>query len=58
MEYEGTFTFPVPVARLWETLLQVDQFTSWWSWLQDFRVEGTELGCGSVLHGVVAPPVP
>jgi hypothetical protein len=58
MEYEGTFTFPVSVARLWETLLQVDQFTSWWSWLQDFRVDGTALGPGSVLHGVVAPPVP
>ena len=58
MEYEGTFIFPVSVARLWETLLQVDQFTSWWSWLQDFCVDGTVLGPGSVLHGIVAPPVP
>jgi hypothetical protein len=58
MEYDDTFTFPVSVARLWETLLRVDQFTSWWSWLQDFRVDGAELGRGSVLHGVVAPPVP
>jgi uncharacterized protein YndB with AHSA1/START domain len=58
MEYEGTFTFPVSRARLWETLLEFDQFTSWWSWLQDFRVEGAGLERGAVLHGVVAPPVP
>jgi hypothetical protein len=58
MEYEGSFTFPVPVACLWETMLQVDRFTSWWSWLQDFWVEGTGLERGSVLHGIVAPPVP
>jgi hypothetical protein len=58
MEYAGTFTFPVPVARLWATLLEVDQFTSWWGWLQDFSVEGTGLERGSVLHGIVAPPVP
>jgi hypothetical protein len=58
IEYEGTFTFPVPVAQLWATVLRVDQFPSWWSWLQDFRVEGGRLERGSVLHGIVAPPVP
>jgi hypothetical protein len=58
MEYEGTFTFPVPLARLWETVRQLDQFTSWWTWLQDFWVEGTGLERGTILHGIVAPPVP
>jgi len=58
IEYQGTFTFPVPVARLWATLLQVDRFPSWWSWLHEFSVEGNGLERGTVLHGIVAPPLP
>jgi hypothetical protein len=58
IEYDGTFTFPVPVAQLWATMLRVDRFSSWWSWLRDFSVEGEGLEEGAVLHGIVAPPLP
>jgi hypothetical protein len=58
IEYDGTFTFPVSVAALWETLVRVDRYPSWWSWVQEFSVEGTGLRAGTVLHGVVAPPLP
>lgn len=37
---------------------EVDQFESWWPWLEEFRLEGSGLQVGSVLHGVVAPPLP
>ena len=58
IEYDGTFTFPVPVAQLWARLVQVDRFSSWWSWLREFSVEGNGLEHGTVLHGIVAPPLP
>jgi hypothetical protein len=58
VDYDGTFTFPVPVSQLWTQLVQVDRFQSWWSWLREFRVEGSGLESGAVLHGVVAPPLP
>jgi hypothetical protein len=37
---------------------EVDQFERWWPWLEEFRLEGGSLKVGSVLHGVVAPPLP
>jgi hypothetical protein len=58
IEYDRTFTFPVPVTQLWATMVQVDRFPSWWSWLHEFSVEGNGLEHGTVLHGIVAPPPP
>jgi hypothetical protein len=58
IEYDGAFTFPVSLTELWETMGRFDRFSSWWGWLHDFSVEGRSLEHGTVLHGVVAPPVP
>jgi len=58
IDYDATFTFPVSVAVLWATMVQVDRFSSWWSWLREFSVEGKGIARGTVLHGVVAPPLP
>jgi hypothetical protein len=58
IEYDGTFTFPVPVAVLWSAMARVDRFSSWWNWLHEFSVEGSGLQDGTVLHGVVVPPLP
>jgi hypothetical protein len=58
IDYDGTFTFPVSVARLWATMVEVDLFSSWWGWLHDFSVEGNGVEHGAVLHGVVEPPLP
>jgi hypothetical protein len=58
IEYDETFTFPVSVPQLWATMVQVDRFPSWWSWLHEFSVEGEGLEPGTVLHGVVVPPLP
>ena len=57
-EYDGTFTFSVPAAQLWATMARVDRFPSWWSWLREFSVEGHGLEPGTVLHGIVVPPLP
>jgi carbon monoxide dehydrogenase subunit G len=56
--YRREFEFPLPPEELWDRLEQVDQFERWWPWLQEFRLEGDALAAGSVLHGVVVPPLP
>ncbi len=58
IEYDDTFIFPVPVARVWEMMGRFALFPSWWSWLREFSVEGQGLKRGTVLHGIVAPPLP
>jgi hypothetical protein len=58
IEYDGTFTFPAPAADVWATMARFDCYSSWWSWLREFSVEGSGLQSGTVLRGVVAPPLP
>jgi hypothetical protein len=58
IEYDGTFAFPVSVARVWEMMGRFEFFPSWWGWLREFSVEGHDLARGTVLHGVVVPPLP
>jgi hypothetical protein len=58
IEYDGTFTFPVSVADLWATMVEVNLFSSWWGWLHEFSVEGNGVARGTVLRGVVVPPLP
>ena len=58
IRYDRTFTFRAPVAELWATMTEVDHFQLWWAWLDEFSVEGDGLAAGTVLHGVVAPPLP
>ena len=56
--YRKGHQFPVARAEMWHVIQEVDQFENWWSWLEDFRLEGGSLQAGAVLSGVVAPPVP
>ena len=56
--YRRGYQFDVGPDRLWDRLERLDQFESWWPWLTGFRVEGKGLSTGSVLSGVVNPPVP
>jgi carbon monoxide dehydrogenase subunit G len=58
IQYRRSFEFACTPQRLWEAMQEVDQFEAWWPWLEEFRLEGGSLKVGSVLHGVVAPPLP
>ena len=58
IDYRAVFTFAVPPDHLWEAIERFDAFEGWWSWLSDFTLDGGGLRTGSVLHGVVAPPLP
>lgn len=58
IEYAGTHDFALAPVELWAAIERFDSFGAWWGWLQEFRLEGDGLRDGSVLHGVVAPPLP
>ena len=58
LTYRHAFRFDLAPDRLWEQIEVVDQFERWWPWLTEFRIEGPGLSPGSVLHGMVSPPLP
>ncbi|MHB1535788.1 MAG: SRPBCC family protein [Acidimicrobiales bacterium] len=58
IDYEGRFTFPAPPEAVWSAMEDVRHFERWWAWLGNLRLEGEGLRTGSVLHGIVAPPLP
>lgn len=58
IEYRRAYEFATTPQKLWDTIQEVDKFQEWWSWLEEFRLEGGTLKAGSVLTGVVAPPLP
>ena len=58
IDYSSQFRFPVTPDVLWAALGDSDDFETWWGWLTDLRVEGDGLQVGSVLTGVVTPPLP
>jgi carbon monoxide dehydrogenase subunit G len=58
IEYRGTFRFDVPPESVWEAIERTGEFERWWGWLGAFRLDGAGLVAGSVLVGVVSPPLP
>lgn len=58
IDYRGRFAFDVPPEEIWTSIEHCERFEAWWSWLREFRLEGPGLTAGSVLYGVVSPPVP
>jgi carbon monoxide dehydrogenase subunit G len=58
IDYRGTFRFTAPPATLWEKIERTGEFERWWGWLGDFHLDGPGLEAGSVLIGVVSPPLP
>ncbi len=61
IDYRRWFSFGSGPDEVWSRLMSVDQFEAWWGWLSELQVEGScdgQLQPGSVLRGVVAPPLP
>jgi uncharacterized protein YndB with AHSA1/START domain len=58
IDYRDVFQLAVPPAQLWAAIERVDRFEDWWGWLREVRLEGAGLCPGSVLSGVVSPPLP
>jgi hypothetical protein len=58
IDYRETFRFAATPETVWETIERTGEFEAWWGWLGDFRLDGPGLEAGSVLVGVVSPPLP
>ena len=58
IEYEGAFYLDLPPEEVWAIISRTDRFEGWWGWLRELEVEGKALESGSVLRGVVVPPLP
>lgn len=58
IEYQRSFRFGVPPDAMWAVIERTEEFEAWWGWLGEFRLEGPGLQAGSVLAGVVSPPLP
>jgi hypothetical protein len=56
--HNGEYAFGLTPELLWARMEEVDQFEGWWPWLTEFRLDGDGLAEGSVLRGVVTPPLP
>jgi hypothetical protein len=58
IDYRRAFRFEDPPEAVWAMLERTGEFEGWWGWLGDFRLDGPGLEAGSVLVGVVSPPLP
>jgi len=58
MEYQGHFHLDQPPAQVWAAISDVEAYQGWWGWLSEVSCEGSGLRRGTILRGVVAPPVP
>jgi carbon monoxide dehydrogenase subunit G len=58
IDYQGTFDFELSPEAMWDALEHSERFEGWWPWLHEFRLDGDHLEAGSVLRGLVSPPVP
>jgi carbon monoxide dehydrogenase subunit G len=57
-EYAETFVFPASPERVWGVLERFETLAATWPWLRELRVEGAGLQRGTVVRGVVTPPLP
>lgn len=58
VEYEDTFTFAATPEQIWAVLERFEALAVTWPWLRELRIDGTGLAKGTVVRGVVAPPLP
>jgi carbon monoxide dehydrogenase subunit G len=57
-EYAASFVFAASPERVWGVLERFEALAATWPWLHELRVEGAGLQPGTVVRGVVTPPLP
>jgi carbon monoxide dehydrogenase subunit G len=58
VEYSCTFTFAATPEQVWAVLERFESLAAGWRWLRELRIDGPGLARGTVVRGVVAPPLP
>ena len=57
-ECTATFTFAATREQVWAVLERFEALATTWPWLRELRLDGTGLRQGTVVRGVVSPPLP
>ncbi len=58
VECSATFTFAASPERVWAVLERFETLAATWPWLRELRIHGSGLQNGTVVAGVVTPPLP
>jgi len=58
VDYARTFTFNATPEQVWAVLERFESLARGWRWLREIRIDGPGLARGTVVRGVVAPPLP
>ncbi|MDQ1457113.1 MAG: hypothetical protein QOH28_2733 [Actinomycetota bacterium] len=58
VDYTRTFTFAATPEQVWAVLERFESLAAGWRWLCELRIDGPGLARGTVVRGVVAPPLP
>jgi len=58
VEYSATFTFAATPERVWAVMQRFEAIAASWPWLRELQVHGAGLHEGTVVRGVVSPPLP
>ena len=58
VEYSDSFTFAATPERVWAVLERFETLAEKWTWLRELRIDGSGLQQGTVVRGVVVPPLP
>ena len=58
VDYAATFTFAATPQQVWSVLERFESLAATWPWLRELHVDGSGLQNGTVIHGVVVPPLP
>jgi hypothetical protein len=53
---DRVYRFPLPPEELWQVLVQVEEYPSWWPWVR--RFDARALAPGDVWRGTIRPPLP
>ncbi|HZD66211.1 MAG TPA: SRPBCC family protein [Acidimicrobiales bacterium] len=58
ISFQETWRLAAPPEVVWEEVEHLERFPWWFDWLGRYQVEGEGLVEGTVLRGVVRPPLP
>ena len=58
VDYSRTFTFAAAPEQVWAVLERFESLAAGWRWLRELRIDGGSLARGTVIRGVVVPPLP
>jgi carbon monoxide dehydrogenase subunit G len=57
VDYAAAFTFAASPEQVWAVLERFETLATTWPWLRELHIDGSGLQTGTVVRGVVVPPL-